>query len=126
MVYALALAVLLAALYYTGRLTLQAKRAMSYIGTGSFQKRCVGASFTSCSGHTRRIIRVEESRSYSFRLSGHVQQGTVRVTLKENAAPVLLLTRDSQTATVFLEKGKAYRMEVHFDRASGDYQLEWD
>ena len=124
--YVIALAVLMAALYYTGRLTLQTKRAMAYIGTGSFQKRCVGASFTSCSGHIRRIIRVKESRSYSFRLSGHIQQGDVCAVLQKDGGPLLHLTMENPTATVFLEKGKLYRLELRFRCASGDYQLEWD
>ena len=125
-VIVIAAAALLAALYYAGVLPVQQKRALSYIGTGSFQKRCFGASFTGCTGWIRRTLRVKESRSYSFRLSGHVQEGTVRAVLQKGSEPLLTLTADNPTATVSLEKGTFYRLEVRFQSASGDYQLEWD
>lgn len=124
--YVIAAAALLAVLYYMGLMPLQRKRALSYIGTGSFQKHCFGASFTVCTGWIRRTLRVKESRSYSFRLSGHVQEGTVRAVLQKGSAPLLTLTADNPTATVSLEKGTFYRLEVRFQSASGDYQLEWD
>ena len=125
-VIVIAAAALLAALYYAGVLPVQQKRALSYIGTGSFQKRCFGASFTGCTGWIRRTLRVKESRSYSFRLSGHVQEGTVRAAVQKGSDPLLTLTADNPTATVFLEKGTVYRLEIRFQSASGDYQLEWD
>lgn len=118
--------ILLAALYYGGVLTLQQKRALLFIGTGSFKKRCFGASFTDCTGFTRRVLRVKESRSYGFFLTGHIQEGSVCATLQAQGTPLAALTTDSPTATVFLEKGKRYRLEVRFRHASGDYQLEWD
>ena len=124
-VIVIAAAALLAALYYAGVLPVQQKRALSYIGTGSFQKHCFGASFTGCTGWIRRTLRVKESRSYSFRLSGHIQEGAVRATLQKGSESLLTLTADNPTATVFLEKGTFYRLEVRFQSASGDYQLEW-
>lgn len=118
--------IMLAALYYGGVLTLQQKRALLFIGTGSFKKRCFGASFTDCTGFTRRMLRVKESRSYGFFLTGHIQAGSVCATLQAQGTALAALTTDSPTATVFLEKGKCYRLEVRFRHASGDYQLEWD
>lgn len=126
--YIIGIVILLAALalYYGGVLTLQQKRALVFIGTGSFKKRCIGASFTGCTGFTRRVLRVKESRSYGFFLSGHIQEGSVCATLQASGTPLATLTAGSPTATVFLEKGKCYRLEVRFQNASGDYQLEWD
>lgn len=125
-VIVIAAAALLAALYCAGVLPVQQKRALSYIGTGSFQKRCFGASFTGCTGYIFRVLRVKESRSYSFRLSGHIQEGTVRAAVQKGSDPLLTLTADNPTATVSLKKGTFYRLEVRFQSASGDYQLEWD
>ena len=124
--YIIGIVIMLAALYYGGVLTLQQKRALVFIGTGSFKKRCIGASFTGCTGFTRRMLRVKESRSYGFFLTGHIQEGSVCATLQAQGTPLAALTTDSPTATVFLEKGKCYRLEVRFRHASGDYQLEWD
>ena len=69
---------------------------------------------------------MKESRSYSFRLSGHVQQGSVRAVLTANGVSVLTLSGECPTATVFLQRGKFYRLSLRFQSASGDYQLEWD
>lgn len=124
--YIIGIVILLAALYYGGVLTLQQKRALLFIGTGSFKKRCFGASFTDCTGFTRRVLRVKESRSYGFFLTGHIQEGSVCATLQAQGTPLAALTTDSPTATVFLERGKCYWLEVRFRHASGDYQLEWD
>ena len=37
-------------LYRLGYLTVSVKRAAVYVGSGSWRSRCVGASFTGCSG----------------------------------------------------------------------------
>lgn len=114
-------------LYRLGWLPVCVKRAAVFMGCGSWKKRCIGASFTACSGKILRVIRFSEGRSYSFRLSGHVQQGSVRVRLLEGrGVPVLELTPASPSGLVSLAQGKPYRLQILFENASGDYQLEWD
>ena len=126
MEYVIAGLLLMAALYLAGWMPVRAMRAVTFIGNGSWRSRCFGASFTRCTGRIHRILRVGESRSYSFRLSGHIQQGRMEVTVSKGGAPLLTLSKDYPTATVPLEKGKAYRLTLRFTSASGDYQLEWD
>ena len=114
-------------LYRLGYLTVSTKRAAVYVGSGGWKGHCLGASFTACSGKMQRILRFSEGRSYSFRLSGHVQQGSVRVLLLEDRnAPVLELTAACPSGIVTLQPKKPYRLQILFDNASGDYQLEWD
>lgn len=120
-----AFAALMAGLYFCGLLPVHVMRAAGYIGSGSWRHHCFGASITRCTGKIYRTLRVKESRSHSFRLSGHMQQGTLRAELQGNTV-LMVLTRESPTATVFLEEGRRYRLTLFFEGASGDYQLEWD
>lgn len=124
--YVLAGLLAMGAAYLFGGMPVTVKTAAVYVGSGSWREHCFGASFTRCSGRIHRILRVKESRSYSFRLSGHVQQGSVRAMLTANGVPVLTLGGECPTATVFLQRGKFYRLTLRFQFASGDYQLEWD
>ena len=114
-------------LYRLGYLTVSVKRAAVYVGSGSWRSRCVGASFTGCSGKLHRIVRFPEGRSYSFQLSGHVQQGSVRVRLLDrHKLPALELTAAHPSGIVNVAPGKAYYLYILFEDASGDFQLEWD
>ncbi len=124
--YVMAGLALAAALYLTGLMPVRVMRSAVFVGSGSWRDRCFGASFTRCTGSIHRMFRVKESRSYSFRLSGHVQQGTVQAVLTSNGVAVLTLAGDRPTATLPLERGKFYRLSLVFQQASGDYQLEWD
>lgn len=126
MIYVMAGLLLMAALYLAGWMPVRMMRAVVYLGNGSWRSRCFGASFTRCTGRIHRVLRVGESRSYSFRLSGHIQQGRMEVTVSKGSAPLLTLSKDYPTATVPLEKGRTYRLTLRFTSASGDYQLEWD
>lgn len=113
-------------LYRLGFLTVSLKRAVVFVGSGSWGSRCVGASFTGCGGRIQRVVRFSEGRSYSFRLSGHIQQGSVAVRLLDGKRPVLELGASRPSGVVSLEAGKGYTLYILFENASGDYQLEWD
>ena len=126
MEYVIAGLLLMVALDLAGWMPVRVMRAVTFIGNGSWRSRCFGASFTRCTGRIHRILRVGESRSYSFRLSGHIQQGRMEVMVSKDGAALFTLSKDYPTATVPLEKGKAYRLTLRFTSASGDYQLEWD
>lgn len=123
--YPVLFALFMTGLYFGGLLPVRMMRAAVYIGSGSWKHCCFGASVTRCTGRIFRVLRVKESRSYSFRLSGHMQQGVMRVELRGDAT-LLVLSREAPTATVSLEKGRSYRLTLFFENASGDYQLEWD
>lgn len=115
----------LALLYVSGLLPVSVKHSAVFVGHGSWKRKTIGASFTRCSGKIFRVLRVREGRSFSFHLSGHVQQGNVRVTLTRRGETLLELTRQSPSGVVSLETGQVYRLTVCFQDASGDYQLDW-
>lgn len=124
--YLILFAFFMAALYFAGLMPARVMHARSFVGNGSWKGRRFGASFTGCGGKIYRVLRVRESRSHSFSLSGHIQQGKVQVVLAKDGAVLLTLDRDNPTGTLPLEKGKGYLLSVCFENASGDYQLEWD
>ena len=110
-------------LYSNGYLAMASKRAVMYVGS----KRGKAAKFSSCSGYTKRIIKVQESKQYSFSLDCNLTAGTILVeVLDASKKPILSLDETQRCAAVDMEKGKRYNLIVRFKAASGDYVLDWN
>ena len=110
-------------LYSNGYLAMASKRAVMYVGS----KRGKAAKFSSCSGYTKRIIKVQESKQYRFSLDCNLTAGTILVEVLD-ASKKMILTLDEthRCAAVDMEKGKRYDLIVRFKSASGDYVLDWN
>ena len=110
-------------LYSNGFLVMNSKRAVMYAGS----KRGKAAKFSSCSGYTKRIIKVQETKQYQFSLDCNLTAGTVLVEVLD-ASKKMILTLDEtrRCADVDLEKGKRYDLIVRFEAASGDYVIDWN
>ena len=110
-------------LYSNGYLAMASKRAVMYVGS----KRGKAAKFSSCSGYTKRIIKVQETKQYRFSLDCNLTAGTILVEVLD-ASKKMILTLDEtrRCADVDLEKGKRYDLIVRFKSASGDYVLDWN
>ena len=110
-------------LYSSGYLAMASKRAVMYVGS----KRGKAAKFSSCSGYTKRIIKVQETKQYRFSLECNLTAGTVLVeVLDASKKPILSLDETHRCAAVDMEKGKRYNLIVRFKAASGDYALDWN
>ena len=110
-------------LYSNGYLAMASKRAVMYVGS----KRGKAAKFSSCSGYTKRIIRVQETKQYRFSLDCNLTAGTILVEVFDaSKKPILTLDETHRCAAVDLEKGKRYELIVRFKSASGDYVLDWN
>ena len=119
----LVLGVALYMLYSNGHLAMASKRAVMYVGS----KRGKAAKFSSCSGYTKRIIKVQETKQYRFSLDCNLTAGTILVeVLDASKKPILSLDETHRCAAVDLEKGKRYNLIVRFKAASGDYVLDWN
>ena len=119
----LVLGVALYMLYSNGYLAMASKRAVMYVGS----KRGKAAKFSSCSGYTKRIIKVQETKQYRFSLDGNLTAGTILVeVLDASKKPILSLDETHRCAAVDMEKGKRYDLIVRFKSASGDYVLDWN
>ena len=110
-------------LYSSGSLAMASKRAVMYVGS----KRGKAAKFSSCSGYTKRIIKVQETKQYRFSLDCNLTAGTILVeVLDMSKKPILSLDETHRCAAVDMEKGKRYDLIVRFKSASGDYVLDWN
>ena len=110
-------------LYINGFVVMTSKRAVMYVGS----KRGKAAKFSSCSGYTKRIIKVQETKQYRFSLDCNLTAGTILVeVLDASKKPILSLNETHRCAAVDLEKGKRYNLIVRFKAASGDYVLDWN
>ena len=119
----LVLGVALYMLYSNGYLAMASKRAVMYVGS----KRGKAAKFSSCSGYTKRIIKVQETKQYRFSLDCNLTAGTILVeVLDASKKPILSLDETHRCAAVDMEKGKRYNLIVRFKAASGDYVLDWN
>ena len=110
-------------LYSNGYLAMASKRAVMYVGS----KRGKAAKCSSCSGYTKRIIKVQETKQYRFSLDCNLTAGTILVeVLDTSKKTILTLDETHRCAAVDMEKGKRYNLIVRFKSASGDYVLDWN
>ena len=115
-----ALASIFLFLYDRGYMVINAKSAVSFIGS----PKGTGASFTSCSGYTKRIVRFKADGTYTFILYADLSKGSISVEL-QNAAKqnVLHLDPTSRRATITVEAKKKYYLITRFQSATGCYSL---
>lgn len=110
-------------LYISGISAIQSKRAILFIGSISGNR----AKFASCTGHTKRIIRFEESKTYRMTLNAELSAGKLSVTILDSEKnPLFSLNKDIQNGVIYAEKGKRYYLVVRFKSATGNYTIQWD
>lgn len=114
-------------LYERGLLVYNAKTALLYVGPLGRTKNSVEARFSSCNGTTRRVICLEEGKTYRFTLSASITKGTVCVAVQDRGRePLLTLTQEAPAASLRAEAGRRYRVVTKFVHADGEYTLRWD
>ena len=110
-------------LYISGFLTIQAKRAVLYVGS----PRGTKARFSSCSGYIRRIVRFKNSAAYRIVLDSELTAGDISAEFLDSAKqPVLRLNGRTRNGIINAEKRKRYYLVVCFRSATGSYALSWD
>lgn len=116
------LALVMYILYHNGLLVMQAKRAVMFAGG----RGCKKATFISCSGYIRRVVKFRESKRYRFELNTELSKGEVQMELCEaGKGEILRLDGQMQSGEVFVGKGNRYYLTVRFQSASGKYELDW-
>lgn len=118
--------VLIYVLYINGYLVTQAKSALVYRSSFRNSRKRDSASFTLCSGFTKRVIRFPESRSYWFTLNSGVSKGSLSIEI-QNKERQSLLTLDGKnnSGRLSVDRKSRYFLVVRFDRADGHYELNW-
>ena len=79
-------------LYENGYAVTQVKRAVMYIESAKGRK----ASFSACSGYTRRIVKFAESRNYHFTFAPELNKGECPAGLNLEKENFSLLTAASR------------------------------
>lgn len=110
-------------LYINGFAVINAKRAVLYFGFMGGRK----ATFTSCTGYTKRVIKFDTSASMNFNFHLELSNGEVTMELLDSAKQcVLKLDHTNPRATLSVDSKKRYYLVFRFRSASGSYLLTWE
>lgn len=116
-------------LYLNGIGVINSKAALVYQGYPRIgkNKNRIKASFTSCRGTTKRVIRLQPGKRYRFAFSAVITKGTVWVEIRDKKSDNLVVL-DQQHPSAILSVGAGGRLYVttRFTRADGKYELSWD
>ena len=118
---ALVMAVLFYLLYWSGFLIVNAKSAVSFVGSARGKR----AVFTACNGHIRRIVRFRADQTCTFTLKTELSKGAVSAELLESGKQkIMVLDSRNPTAVVSVKKGRRYDLVIRFKSATGKYVLD--
>ena len=110
-------------LYENGIFVFSSKRAVKFIG----RRRGKTASFTSCTGTVKRIVRVKDAVIYEFKLYLELENGDVEIALIDSSKKELFVLDVNNTSeAVLLDSNAKYTLEVRFKSATGYYELDWE
>lgn len=109
-------------LYSNGYMVTQMKRAIMYVESHKGRS----ATFSSCTGFTRRIVRFRESRSYHFTFRAALTQGAVSAELLDSAKQLIQgFDVSASDCDIALERKTRYYLVFRFAKASGKYEFDW-
>lgn len=110
-------------LYVNGYMIINAKSAVSFIGS----KKGNSAIFSSCNGYIKRVVRFKTDKVCTVTLNAELTKGDLRAELLDASKQVMMrLDRSNPTASITVEQSKRYTLIVHFKSATGKYALVWD
>lgn len=113
-------------LYISGYMIVNRKRALMFVGTIRGRKHCK-ASFSSCTGYIKRVMRFKESRIYSFTLHNELAAGKMTVELLDSKKQTIMeLSGDKQKDSIAVNPRERYYLIFRFQEATGSYELEWE
>lgn len=122
----LVLGILFYVLYIYGYMVINAKRAVKFIGSIRGYDSCK-ATFTSCDGYMKRVMRFEENKTYRFKLQSELTRGAMSVEILDSNKQKLLELNSTQLSdSLDVYKGERYYLVVRFQAASGKYELKWN
>ena len=110
-------------LYINGYMVFNNKKALTFIGSQRGNK----ASYTSCNGYMKRVVKFKESRNYAFSLNVKLSKGDMRIELLNDKKQMIMrLDENNPKAAVEVEADRRYYLVYRFDKASGNYELKYE
>lgn len=114
-------------IYINGYMVINAKRAVTFIGSlGRMENRCK-AVIVSCNGWMKRVIRFRQLREYHFKLDYRITEGAFHIEIQnKNKEVILLLDEMNKEGSIKVDKKERYYLVLKFENASGEYELSWE
>ena len=90
-------------------------------------KNRIKASFTSCRGTVKRVVRLQPGKRYHFVFSSVLTKGTVCVEIRDRKRDnLVVLDQEHPSAILSVEPGDRLYVTTRFTGADGKYELSWD
>ena len=107
-------------LYDQGYMVFKSISAVTFIGS----TKSNSARFSSCSGFTKRAVKIKENGTYTFVLDAELSKGDMSVELLDsNKQRIMQLDGSNRRASIPVEKKKKYYLIINFRAATGRYAL---
>ena len=112
-------------LWINGYMIMNMKQAVLFTGSLRGKNNCE-ITFSSCSGYVKKVIKFKECRRYAFYLSCNVSKGNISVAIEnKNKETLLTLTPATRTGSLTIDEKSRYYLVLKFEKADGQYKLEW-
>ena len=112
-------------LYLNGFASLGNKKSIMFLGRYNSSKNEYSASFKSCTGQVKRVIRFKEAQNVTFTLDTVLEKGTVKANINNSKGQnILILNNENPHITVDVTAGK-YFITLEFYKAYGKCTLSY-
>lgn len=109
-------------LYINGVIAMSSKKAIRFIGKDKGMK----ATFTSCEGQIKRVIKFPRSKRLTFVLNSELTKGQMNVVLMDDKRKQLFcLSAGDRVKSLDIEADKRYYLMFTFKGASGKYEFKY-
>lgn len=114
------------ALWINGYITLQSKFARLFVGSLGYKNKSK-ATFSSCSGYTKRVIKFRDSRSYEVCFNSYITKGIVTAEIQNrNKEIILQLDQHISQGYITTDSKERYYLIFRFEKADGHYEFTWN
>jgi len=121
-----AFSALLYVLWLNGYLIISRKTAALFLGLLRRKGRCK-VKFASCNGYVKKVIKIDESRNYTFNFNGNISKGNVIAEIQDKSKNILLqLDKNNSESAIDLDKDSRYYLVLRFEKADGNFELTWN
>ena len=110
-------------LYLNGYATLGNKKSVMFIGKYNYSQKEYSASFKACTGQVKRVIKLKEATTVTFKLESTLESGEIKATVTNSAGHnILILNAENPQMTVAANPEK-YFLTIEFYKAYGKCKL---
>lgn len=119
-ILAVAMLTVFAFLYNQGYMVSKSISAVSFVGSTKGNS----ASFSSCSGYLKRVIKFKENGIYTFVLDVELSKGDISIELLDSTKQkIMQLNCTNRIESITVDKKEKYYLVINFRSATGSYAL---